>query len=57
MMMMMMMVIVILTLQVGLDGCIGPNNIRDVLQALRGPAPVDSQEVEECMLVLCEGKW
>ena len=37
-----------------LDGCIGPNNIRDCLQALRGPAPVDSQEVEECLIILCD---
>jgi hypothetical protein len=38
-----------------IDGCIGPDKIRDVLQALRGPAPVDTSEVEECLLVLTDG--
>ena len=41
--------------QCGLDGCVGPNKIRDVLQALRGPAPIDSAEVEECLIVLTDG--
>ena len=39
----------------GLDGCIGPDTIRPVLQALRGPAPIDSAEVEECLIVLTDG--
>ena len=24
------------------------------MQALRGPAPVDGQEVEECLIILCD---
>jgi hypothetical protein len=32
-----------------------PENVRAVLQALRGPAPVDSAEVEECLIILTDG--
>jgi alpha-tubulin suppressor-like RCC1 family protein len=37
------------------DGTIGPNNVRDILQVLRGPAPIDSAELDECMMAIADG--
>ena len=39
-------------IQADRDGNIGPNKIRPLLQALRGPAPIEESEVEECMMAL-----
>ena len=37
------------------DGCIGPNQIRELLIALRSPAPIEVEDVEECFIVLADG--
>ena len=34
------------------DGNIGPNKLRKLLQFLRGPAPIEEAEVEECVMTL-----
>jgi hypothetical protein len=36
-------------------GCIGPHLIRKLLQALRGPSPIEEAEVEECVMTLGTG--
>ena len=37
------------------DGCIGPHLLRRLLQALRGPSPIEEAEVEECLVTLATG--
>ena len=37
------------------DGCVGPNQLRELLIALRAPAPVEMEDVEECFVVLGDG--
>jgi len=37
------------------DGCIGPNQIHDLLKALRDPAPLELEDVEECLAVVGDG--
>lgn len=34
------------------DGMIGPNDIREVLTRLRDPVPIDTSDVEECMIAM-----
>ena len=38
------------------DGCIGPNQARDLLQQLRAPAPLARDELIECLTSLAEGE-
>eukprot|EP00602_Paraphysomonas_sp_CaronLab_P007962 CAMPEP_0185034642 /NCGR_PEP_ID=MMETSP1103-20130426/24704_1 /TAXON_ID=36769 /ORGANISM="Paraphysomonas bandaiensis, Strain Caron Lab Isolate" /LENGTH=667 /DNA_ID=CAMNT_0027571381 /DNA_START=134 /DNA_END=2137 /DNA_ORIENTATION=+ len=38
------------------DGCVGPDTVRKVLVALRAPIPVDSGDVEECLIALANGE-
>jgi hypothetical protein len=37
------------------DGCIGPNQVRDLLMTLRSPAPVARDELTECLTHLADG--
>lgn len=41
---------------VGEDQCIGPNQVRPLLKTLRVPYPVDSADVENCLLQIAEGR-
>jgi hypothetical protein len=38
------------------DKCIGPNQVRGLLKALRAPYPVEGIDVEDCLLNLAEGR-
>lgn len=38
------------------DKCIGPNQVRELLRALRAPYPVENADVEDCLLNLAEGR-
>ena len=38
------------------DKCIAPSQIRGLLKVLRAPYPVESLDVEDCLLILAEGR-
>jgi hypothetical protein len=38
------------------DFCIGPNTVRALLRILRAPYPVESADIDDCLLALAEGR-